>query len=170
MFLIPEAKGVDLGSDDIVQYFQCSVRGPKGHKDADMKKLTSLLTDIINDTVEESAASEDLVAVKAGVLELWGWRRRGGGVADPDIPTHLLALEDLQDVDLDTGREIDRDLSKVDSPLLNKINMDEADKKEIGKVMASFSMGAVQSILWNSIVLMVAFLLLINFLLLKGSG
>ena len=76
------------------------------------------------------------------------------------------ALRDIQGVDVDTGEDlVEESPDKVRSDLLDGIDtLSDEDKIKLGKSMEGFMYGAVQSFLWNAIVLAVIFLGLINFL------
>ncbi|CAG9464238.1 unnamed protein product [Pedinophyceae sp. YPF-701] len=165
-YIMTEMKGVDMALTEVYAYFERSERGPKGHPDADMKQLGATLRRIVDEGSSFDSSEIDLEqgqAIKAALLQLWGWRRRGGGMMEPTIPAHQTALRDIQGLDIETGEEVEDDSDKVQSSLLDGVDMTEEDKKELGRVFGGFAMGAVQSVLWNGILLMVFALLWLNF-------
>jgi len=83
-----------------------------------------------------------------------------------DFEPWQAALRDIQGVDVDTGEDLPEESpDKVRSDLLDGIDtLSDEDKIRLGKGMEGLMYGAVQSFLWNAIVLAVLFLGLINFL------
>ena len=91
-------------------------------------------------------------------------------VRESDIPAHLVALRDLQGVDILTGEEVEAENpDQIRSALLDNANLSDEQKAKMGKAIEGVMYGAVQSFLWNAIVLMVVFLGLINFAMMHGN-
>lgn len=169
-YLVSELRAVELPSKEIEQYLFHSRRVPQGLDAASMSRAFVSALDAANFGREADADAATLLAVKNDVTTLWKWRRRGGGVRESDEPAHQVALRDLQGFDLVANEEVmEEDPAQIRSALLDNANLSEEQKAKMGRAINGAMYGAVQSFLWNAVVLMVVALGALNMALMSTA-
>eukprot|EP00197_Chlamydomonas_leiostraca_P004010 CAMPEP_0202868902 /NCGR_PEP_ID=MMETSP1391-20130828/11342_1 /ASSEMBLY_ACC=CAM_ASM_000867 /TAXON_ID=1034604 /ORGANISM="Chlamydomonas leiostraca, Strain SAG 11-49" /LENGTH=233 /DNA_ID=CAMNT_0049549127 /DNA_START=82 /DNA_END=783 /DNA_ORIENTATION=- len=163
--LLAELQGLDFPNAQVRQYFQFSTKMPKtftAAADLDSARATVALLMKVDEEGDKltAAAFKDLPALQltqAMMTELWRWRRRGGGMDDEsDSQPYAVALREIQNFKPE-------DIDRISSSLLDRLDLSDAQKKEMSGAVQQAAVGAMGGAVWGSLVLALAFLAVFNF-------